>query len=84
MSKQELNGPNISAAFEQMNCEGMAQRVRGDRFAKARGTLCFFVGVFDGAAGNRLAWVAAWKEPILGMRRLPIAAQNLQQPFPHR
>jgi hypothetical protein len=46
---------------------------------KARGTVCFFAGVFDGVLGNRLTRVSTWKEPILWMHGLPIVAQDLQQ-----
>ena len=79
MPEQELNGPDVSAGFEQMDREGMPQRMRSDRLGKARGTMCFFTGVFDGVFRNRSVRVAAWKEPIPRMHGFPIVAQDLQQ-----
>ena len=36
VSKQRLNHPNVFAVLEQMGCEGMAKRMKRERFAQPR------------------------------------------------
>jgi hypothetical protein len=47
-AEQQLNGPQISAGFEQMDSECVPQRMRCDLLGKAGQAMCFLAGCFDG------------------------------------
>ena len=53
MTEQELNGPQISAGFEEMYSECMAKRMRGDGFREAGQTMCFLAGGLYGVLRDR-------------------------------
>ena len=79
MAEQQLNGADIGAGFQQMNREGMAQRMRRDRLGEVGAPMCLLTSVFDGISRDRLARVTAREEPVLRAHGLPVAAQDIQQ-----
>ena len=79
MAKQQLNGADIGAGFEQMDSKGVSQRMRSNRLAKAGETMCPLAGGLNGGSRYRLTRVAAREQPFLRVCRLPVAAQNIQQ-----
>ena len=51
MAKEQLNGAQISVCFEEVNREGMAQRMRVDGFADAGAKARLSAGMLDGVRG---------------------------------
>src|ERR1700733_12693931 len=62
-----------------MHREGVAQRVRRDRFADAVLAPHDATGVLDGRWGDRLSWDVAGEQPLLGTGSAPIVAQKVEQ-----
>ena len=46
MAEQELNGSQIRTGFEEMDGEGVSQRMRRDRFGEAGQTMRLLAGCF--------------------------------------
>ncbi len=78
MAEQELNGADVRSGFEQVNGEGVAQSVRGNRLGDAGPEPSLLASAFHGVFGDGPARNVAWEELILRPDRLPIAAQRLQ------
>jgi len=51
MAKEQLNGPQVGARLEEVNREGMAQRMRVDGFADAGAKARLSAGMLDGVRG---------------------------------
>jgi len=66
MAKQQLNGADIGAGFEQMDSKGVSQRMRSNRLAKAGETMCPLAGGLNGGSRYRLTRVAAREQPSFG------------------
>ena len=78
MPEQELNGPQISAGFEEMYGECVPKRMRGDGFRESGQTMCFLAGCFDGVLRDRPIVTNAWEQPFFRANGSPVAAQDLQ------
>ena len=50
MTEQELNGANVSALFQQVNCERMAKRMRRDGFWNLANTVGYLALALDRAS----------------------------------
>ena len=79
MAEQQLNGADIGAGFQQVDGEGVPQRMRAYRLADAGDAAGFLAGEFDGASGDGLAGYVTRKEPPLRPHGPPIGAQDFQQ-----
>src|SRR5258708_39350155 len=79
MTEEELNGPQISAGFEEMYSECVPKRMRRDRFGETSQTMCLLAGCFYGVLRDRPIVVNAWEQPFLRPSGSPVAAQDLQQ-----
>ena len=79
MAEQKLNGPDIGARFKQMDGERVTQAMWRDRLGKAGKLMRFLACVFDGVSRDRLTWLAAREQPLLGALGLIVVAQDLQQ-----
>ena len=79
MAEQKLNGPQISAGFEEMYRKCVPKRMRGNGFRETRQTMCFLAGGFDGVLRDRPIVTNAWEEPFFRAKGSPVAAQDLQQ-----
>ena len=64
MAEQQLDGAQIGAGFQQVNGEGVAQRMRRDRLADAGPLTGLPAGAFDGERRDRLAGPVARKQPL--------------------
>src|SRR5271157_1656219 len=65
VSKQRLNQPNVRAVLEQMGCEGMTQRMKGDRLAQPRGFCRLLEQPAELARSRRLTIDATGKQPTV-------------------
>src|SRR5258708_39490856 len=79
MTEEELNGPQISAGFEEMNSECVPKRMLRDRFGVTSQTMCLLAVCFFGDLRDRPIYVNAWEPPLLRANGSPLAAQDLQQ-----
>jgi hypothetical protein len=68
MAEQELNSPQISAGFEEMDGERVPKRVRGDGFGETRQTKGFLTGQSHGILRNRPIVTNAWEQLLLRAR----------------
>src|SRR5271157_5202345 len=87
VSEQRLNQPNVSAVLEQMGCEGMTQRMKGDRLAQPRSFRRLLEQPAELARRHRLTINATGKQPALfrrdagvtpGRPRLPPLPQQIE------
>jgi hypothetical protein len=78
MAEEQLNGAQISACFKEVNREGMAQRMRADRFADAGAKARLSAGMLDGVRRDRLAEIPG-EEPLPRPHNPPIVAQRVEQ-----
>jgi hypothetical protein len=78
MAQEQLNSAQIGARFEEMNREGMAQRMRADRFGDAATKARLSAGMLNGVGGDRLAEIPG-EEPLLWPHDPPIVAQRVEQ-----
>jgi hypothetical protein len=53
MAEQQLDRAQIGAGFQQMNCEGMAQGMRGDPLRNPGTMACRQASLRDGARADR-------------------------------
>ena len=67
MAEQQLDGAQVGAGFQQMDREGVAQRVRGDWLGKPGQPVRLAAGVADGVAGNWLSGQVSREQPLPGM-----------------
>src|SRR5260370_9689337 len=85
VSKQRLNQPNVRAVLEQMGCEGMAQRMKGDRLAQPRRFRRLLEQPAELARRRRLTVNAPGKQPPLFRRNAAVAPHRPCLPLlPHR
>ena len=61
MTKQKLNGPQIGAGFEEMDCERVSQRMRRDRFGETGRTMRLLAGCFYRVLRDRSIVTNAWE-----------------------
>ena len=87
VSEQRLDQPNVLAVLEQMGCEGMTQRMKGDRLAQPRGFRRLLEQPAELARRRRLTINATGKQPALfrrnagvtpGRPRLPPLPQQVE------
>ena len=78
MAEEQLNGAQVGARFEEVNREGMAQRMRADRFGDAAATARRSAGMLDGVRGDRSAEIPG-EEPLLWPHNPPIVTQRVEQ-----
>src|SRR6267378_6133280 len=78
MAKEQLNGAQIGARFEEVNREGMAQRMRADGFGDAATKARLSAGMLNGVRGDRSAEIAG-EEPLLRPHDPPIVTQRVEQ-----
>ena len=78
MAKEQLNSAQIGARFEEVNREGMAQRMRADGFGDAATTARLSAGMLNGVRGDRSAEIPG-EEPLLRPPNPPIVTQRVEQ-----
>ncbi len=79
MSEQELDGPNVSAPFQQMDGKGVPQRVGCDGLLQARHTASLLTALTNGIPGNGLTDHFPWEQPSGRPYYLPIGPQDFKQ-----
>jgi|SRR5271157_386595 hypothetical protein len=79
MTKQKLDGSEVSAGFKEMNGEGVAQGMRSDRLVDTEELTRLPAGMCDSKTADRLIGDIAWEQPFLWLFRAPITAQDLQK-----
>ena len=79
MTEQQLDGAEIGTGFQQMNGEGVAQRVRRNRFIDAAQQSHLPAGPVDGERRDGLAGLAAGKQPFSWMGTLPIVPEYIEE-----
>jgi len=72
VAEQQLDGAQVGAGFQQMDREGVAQRMRGDRLGEAGETVRLAAGVADSVPGDRLAGQVSREQPLPGMNGRPV------------
>ena len=80
MAQQQLDAAHVDAVLQQMNSEGVPQRMRGDGFGNAASQVRLAAGLIDGILAEMAAGRVARKEPGAGSFRAPPVAESLQQP----
>ena len=80
MTKQDLNGSQVGAGFEQVSGEAVAQSVNGDVFAQTCSLAGAVAGSLDASRGNGAVRSGAGEEEIARPSSLPVGAENAQQP----
>src|SRR5271166_5113927 len=65
VSKQRLNHPNVFAVLEQMGCEGMAKRMKRERFAQPRRFRRLLEQPAELTRGQRPMLIATGKQPAV-------------------
>src|ERR1017187_7370780 len=65
MAKQQLDGANIGARFQQVNRKGVTQGMRCDRFRDFANRLDVPTLQRNGIRRNMPTRLVAWKEPVL-------------------
>jgi hypothetical protein len=78
MAKEQLNGPQVGACFEEVNREGMAERMRADGFGNSGAKARLSAGMLNGVRGDRLVEIPG-KEPLLWSYDPPIVTQRIEQ-----
>src|SRR5215469_9257055 len=71
MPQEQLNGPHIGSALEQMDRKGVAHGVRGDGFGDAGSLMRFPARQLDSIPGDVAARDITWEEPRLGLFETP-------------
>ena len=79
MTKQKLDGADVSPAFEKVNGKGMSHGMWGDWFRNAADVMRFLTGLLDSVPGDVLARDITRKQPVDGPLRTPPVAQGFQQ-----
>ena len=80
MPQEQLNGPHIGSALEQMDRKGVAHGVRGDGFGDAGSLMRFPARQLDSIPGDVAARDITWEEPRLGLFETPPRPEDVQQP----
>jgi hypothetical protein len=78
MAKEQLDGAQVGAGFEQVNREGVAQRMRADGFGDASTQARRSAGMLDGVRGDRLAEIPR-EEPLFRPHNPPVVTQRVEQ-----
>src|SRR5712664_654766 len=79
MAEQELNGADVGALFQQVNREGMTQRMWGDGFRNLTNMVGYLALALNRASCDVPAREVTWKEPVLGLLDSPPGTQDLQE-----
>ena len=79
MPEQELNRAQVGARLEEMDREGMPERVWRNRLGELRASDGAPAGMLDRFRRDRLLRALAGKEPVPGPVDLPPGAQDRQQ-----
>jgi hypothetical protein len=79
MPEQQLDGPQVGAALEQVDRKGMTQRVRRDRLGGAALAPHDPADVLDSSGRDRLPGHVAGEQPVPWPGDTPVAAQQIQQ-----
>jgi hypothetical protein len=69
MTKQKLDGSEVSAGFKEMNGEGVAQGMRSDRLVDTEELTRLPAGMCDSKTADRLIGDIAWEQPFLWLFR---------------
>src|SRR5262249_48111826 len=80
MAQEGLDGPQVGAVLEQMGGEAMSQGMNSHVLVQAAALTCGPAGAVHGPGGEGLIGPGSGEEIITGPDRLPILAQDLQQP----
>src|SRR5262245_55717647 len=80
MAQQNLDGPQVGPAFEQMGREAMAQSVDRDVLAQSGVRASLAADLVDGVGWDGLIRQGAGEEVAAGPNRLPVGTEDLQQP----
>ncbi len=78
MAEQQLDLADIGTRLQQMDGEGMAQRMGRDRFGNATQAMSLLASFIDGVPADMQVRKVAGKEPVLGSFPEPPSAQDLQ------
>src|ERR1700722_17280951 len=79
MAEQHLDGTNVSAGFQQMSGEAVAQRVHRHRLAERGRSTRSAAGGLQHARVKVPALVLTRKEPVTGPCCLPVAAKHREE-----
>ncbi len=79
MAEQQLDGADVGARFQQVDGEGMSQRMGRDRFANATKAMGPLASFRYGVPADMPVRNVAGKEPVRGPFHAPPIAQDLQQ-----
>src|SRR6266511_2603525 len=79
VTEQELNGPQIRARFQQMSCEAVTQRVRGNRFGESGSHSRSVTDPSDPIARDGISGPVSDKEIGVRFVGLPIFPEQLEQ-----
>ena len=79
VSQQKLDGADIGTGFQQVDGEGVAQRMRRDRLADARDPSRRLAGALNRKSRDGPPGLIARKQPVRRMGEPPIVAQGVEQ-----
>src|SRR5258708_9342846 len=79
MTEQQLDGAKVGAGFQQMHREGMAQRMRRDRFGETALLTHLSADLLHGHGRDRPRWRIAREQPFSWMGTLPVIAKHVRQ-----
>jgi len=79
MTEQELDGPYVGAALEQVDRESMAHGMWGDGFGDAAGAMRLLARTLDRTPSDGVAGEIAGEEPRFGFCHSPPLPQDFQQ-----
>jgi len=79
MAQQQLDSAQIGAGLQQVNGEGVAQRMRRDWLADPAPLPHLLAGVTDGARRDRLVGRLTREQPLPGARAPPIVPEHVEE-----
>jgi hypothetical protein len=81
MSQEELNGSEVRAALQEVGGKAMAEGVDGDVLSQPCGTGGLDAGPIDRRVGHGTIQGLPGKEPVARAGRLPVGAEDVQEPW---
>ena len=79
MPEQQLNRAHVGPGFQEMDREGVPERMGCDRFWNTRPATRLLAFASDGATTDRMVGLIAWKEPACGSAQAPPVTQHVEQ-----
>ena len=76
MAEQELNGPYVRTAFQQMHGERVTQTVRGNRLGDPGAPACVLTRQLHGVSSEGMMGETTRKEPGLRTGDAPVRPQK--------